>query len=118
MNLEDHFGDIIRKARGMANVPTGAAARAAGITEAELAALQDSGKPPSSIKLGALAEATGLDATKLESIAKGWLPVKPDLSRWPGFRMFTSAGDDLTVNCYLVWDDVTREAALFDTGFD
>jgi len=118
MNLEDHIGDIIRKARGMSNVSTGVAARAAGITEVELAALQDSGRLPSSIKLAPLAEAIGLDATKLESIATGWLPVKPDLSRWPGFRMFTSAGDDLTVNCYLVWDDVTREAALFDTGFD
>jgi glyoxylase-like metal-dependent hydrolase (beta-lactamase superfamily II) len=32
--------------------------------------------------------------------------------------MFTSAGDGMTVNCYLVWDEASREAALFDTGFD
>ena len=25
---------------------------------------------------------------------------------------------DLTVNCFLVWDEVTRDAALFDTGLD
>ena len=24
----------------------------------------------------------------------------------------------MTVNCYLVWDEVTRDAALFDTGID
>jgi glyoxylase-like metal-dependent hydrolase (beta-lactamase superfamily II) len=118
MNLEDHLGDIIRKARSMSNVSSGVAARAAGLSEPELAALQDSGKPPASTKLSPLAEAIGLNPAKLENLAKGWLPTQPDLTRWPGFRMFTSAGDDLTVNCYLVWDDVTREAALFDTGFD
>jgi len=32
--------------------------------------------------------------------------------------VFTTAGDGLTVNCYLVWDEVTRDAALFDTGLD
>jgi len=118
MNLEDHLGDIIRKARGMSNVPTGVAAKAAGLTEPELAALQDCGRVTKPVNFAALATAIGLNPTKLEGIAKGWLPAKPDLSRWPGFRMFTSAGDDLTVNCYLVWDDVTRDGALFDTGFD
>lgn len=118
MNLEDHLGDIIRKARGMSNVSTGVAARACGVSEAELAALQDSGKLPAHLKLPPLAAAIGLNPAKLTGIAEGWLPAIPDLNRWPGFRMFTSAGDDLTVNCYLIWDEVTRAAALFDTGFD
>src|ERR1043165_5914828 len=29
-----------------------------------------------------------------------------------------TAGSGMNVNCYLAWDEVTREAALFDTGFD
>jgi hydroxyacylglutathione hydrolase len=40
------------------------------------------------------------------------------LSQWRELRVFTTADDGLTVNCYLVWDEVTREAALFDTGLD
>jgi hypothetical protein len=44
MNLEDHAGDVIRKARLMVNVEPAAAAKAAGLTEAEYAALEDSGQ--------------------------------------------------------------------------
>jgi len=44
MNLEDHLGDIVRKARAMTGVSAGAAATAAGLTEAELAALEESGR--------------------------------------------------------------------------
>jgi len=36
------------------------------------------------------------------------------LSAWRELRVFTTAGEGLTVNCYLVWDEVTRDAALFD----
>jgi glyoxylase-like metal-dependent hydrolase (beta-lactamase superfamily II) len=30
----------------------------------------------------------------------------------------TTHGSGMDVNCYLCWDEVTREAALFDTGFN
>jgi glyoxylase-like metal-dependent hydrolase (beta-lactamase superfamily II) len=60
----------------------------------------------------------GLNPQKLEAIANGWLPSQKDLSQWREIRVFTTAGEGLTVNCYLVWDEVTREAALFDTGLD
>lgn len=118
MNLEDHLGDIIRKARGMSDVSVAVAAQAAGLSETELAALEDSGQFSKRPDFAALAKAIGLNGTKLESIANGWLPLVKDLSQWSEFRMFTSAGDGMTVNCYLVWDAITREAALFDTGFD
>ena len=118
VNLEDHLGDIIRKARGMSGVSAAAAARAAGLTEAELSSLEDAGTFSKRPNLLALATLIGLNPTKLESIAKGWLPSKKNLSAWQHFQMFTSAGDGMTVNCYLVWDATTRKAALFDTGFD
>ncbi|MGH7993959.1 MAG: MBL fold metallo-hydrolase [Limisphaerales bacterium] len=118
MNLEDHPGDIIRKARAMSNVSTDAAARAAGISEAELAALEDSGRTGQRPDLAALARLVGLHPAKLAGVASGWLPAEPDLGVWRELRVFTTAGDGLTVNCYLVWDEVTRDAALFDTGFD
>ncbi|MFO1511756.1 MAG: MBL fold metallo-hydrolase [Verrucomicrobiota bacterium] len=118
MNLEDHLGDIIRKARMMTNASAAAAAKAARLTETELSALEDSGTFSKRPDLAALASVIGLNAAKLEHIAKGWLPAPKDLRGWRHLRVFTSPGDGLTVNCYLVWDETTREAALFDTGLD
>ncbi|HEX3626395.1 MAG TPA: MBL fold metallo-hydrolase [Verrucomicrobiae bacterium] len=119
MNLEDHLGDIIRKARDMNHTAAAAAATAAGISESELSALEESGKAGGqTINMAALAKAAGLNPQKLEGIAKGWVPAKPDLGVWRELRGFTTAGDGMTVNCYLVWDEVTRDAALFDSGLD
>ena len=33
-------------------------------------------------------------------------------------KTFISSEDGLTVNCYLLWDSATRDAALFDTGIE
>ena len=112
VNLEDHPGDIIRKARAMSNVSTAAAAKAAGISEAELSALEESGQTGKRPDFAALARLVGLNPAKLEGIANGWLPAEKDLSVWRELRVFTTAGDGMTVNCYLVWDEVTRDAAL------
>ncbi len=118
MQLEDHLGDIIRKASAISGVTATVAATAAGLSEPELSALEETGHCSPPINFAALAPQIGLSTAKLEAIAGGWLPSKKDLSAWHELRVFTTAGDGLTVNCYLVWDDVTREAALFDTGLD
>ncbi len=118
MNLEDHLGDVIRKARAMSNISPPAAAQAAGLTEAELAALEDSGQPKEAMNFAKLAELLGLHAGKLESLAKGWAPSEKDLGVWREFRCITTAGSGITVNCYILWDEVSREAALFDTGWE
>ena len=118
MNLEDHLGDIIRKARAMSEISADKTAGAAKISEAELSALEETGEISRRPDFAALAGAIGLDAKKLEAIANGWLPTAKDLGAWREIRVFTTARDGLTVNCYLVWDEVQREAALFDTGLD
>ena len=119
MNLEDHPGDIIRKARTMNNVSAAAAAAAAGISEAELNVSEESGKLPANSNLTGLATLVGLNAAKLEGIVQGWLPSTKDLGVWREIRVITTRDDDgLSVNCYLAWDEVTRDAALFDTGLD
>ncbi|MEK7676814.1 MAG: MBL fold metallo-hydrolase [Verrucomicrobiota bacterium] len=118
MTLEDHVGDIIRKARQAAGVSTESAALAAGLGAGELVALEETGSPSRRPNYAALAGLIGLHAAKLEGIADGWLPLKPDLSAWREIRTITTTGEGLAVNCYLVWDEVTREAALFDTGWD
>jgi hydroxyacylglutathione hydrolase len=118
MQLEDHAGDIVRKARAMSHVSTAAAAKAAGISENDLTAFETSGQDAAKINFAALAPLTGLHPEKLAAVAGGWLPSPKDLSQWPEIRSFITAADGLTVNSYLVWDATTREAALFDTGVD
>ena len=118
MNLEDHQGDIVKKAAMMTGTPAAKAAAAAGLSESEFGAFIETGKSARKINYSALAEAVGLNPKKLEAIANGWLPAKKDLSVWPEIRVITSIDDDVTVNCYLIWDEVNREAALFDTGVD
>jgi hydroxyacylglutathione hydrolase len=118
VNLEDHLGDIIRKARAMSNVSATAAAKAAGLAEAELAAVEESGRVTGRPNFAALAKLIGLHAGKLEGVANGWLPAEIDLSAWRELRVFTTSAEGIAVNCYLVWDEVSREAALFDTGWE
>lgn len=118
MNLEDHVGDVIRKARVMIIVSADTAAKAAGLSAEELAALESSGKSPRKPDYHALASLLGLNGAKLEALANGWQPAPTDNGNWREFRQITTTRDGNTVHCYLVWDEVTREAALFDTGFE
>jgi len=118
MNLEDHLGDIIRKGRAMSKITGTAAARAAGLTETELAVLEESGQAPKKLNLTPLAQWVGLDPVKLEAIANGWLPATKDLSTWRELRCVTTDTGGMGVNCFLVWDEASREAAVFDTGWE
>ena len=118
MNLEDHLGDIIRKGAMMSNVSAAHAASAAGLSEDELTALEKTGQSAKKVQFSTLAPLIGLNAKKLEGIASGWLPAKTDLSQWREIRVITTSDDEMSVNCYLLWDEVTRDAAVFDTGFD
>ena len=118
MHLEDHIGDIIGKARAMAGISAETAAQAAGLSEAELEQLEESGQVRKPVNYAGLAAKLGLDAAKLQALAKGWLPQPRDLSTWRELRCVGTSGGGMTVNCYLVWDEVSREAALFDTGWD
>lgn len=118
MTLEDHLGDIIRKGRLAKGVAVASAAEAAGLTVSEYSALEETGKAPGAARLSALAAAVGLDGAKLERIAGGWLPAVPNLEQWREIREITTTGHDMSVHCYLIWDEVFREAALFDTGWE
>jgi len=118
MNLEDHLGDIIRKARTMSKIPSATAAGTGEISEAGLAALEATGQTGQRPNFTALARLIGLDARKLEGIASGWQPAVRDLSVWHELRQISTAEGGNTVHCYLIWDEVTRDAALFDTGWN
>jgi hydroxyacylglutathione hydrolase len=118
MTLEDHLGDVIRKGRMAANVAPEAAAQAAGVSSAILSEVESSGKAAPGMNFAALGKSLGMEGAKLERLAKGWLPMPVDLGQWRELRVTTTAGNGYTVNAFLVWDEVTRDAALFDTGWD
>ncbi|MBU6399231.1 MAG: MBL fold metallo-hydrolase, partial [Verrucomicrobia bacterium] len=115
---EDHVGDVIRKARQAAGVSLETAARAARLAPELLRHLEETGRLDRSTDFAGLATALGLMPGKLERIADGWLPTPVDTNHWREFRMIATAAAGIMVNCYLVWDEVTREAAVFDTGWD
>lgn len=117
MTLEDHLGDIIRKARTAANVSAETAAQAAGLSPATLKDLEESGYLAGGLNFQTLGKLISLDGAKLERIAKGWLPQPVDLGNWRELRVLTTTRT-YGVNAYIVWDEVTREAAAFDTGWD
>lgn len=118
VNLEDHLGDILGKARRHAGVSADAAARAAGLSAAELATLEQTGQLVRPIDFAAVGTLLHLAPAKLEAIARGWQPAPVDLSQWRELRQLVTHSGGMSVNAYLVWDEVTLDAALFDTGFD
>jgi hydroxyacylglutathione hydrolase len=117
MTLEDHLGDVLRKARTAAGVAMEAAAAAAGLSAAQLQNLEQTGQGPAA-NWQALAACVGLDGPKLARLAGGWLPAERDLGQWRELRILATTQEGNTVNCYLAWDEVSRAAALFDTGWD
>jgi glyoxylase-like metal-dependent hydrolase (beta-lactamase superfamily II) len=93
-------------------------AEAAGISVGELSNLEETGRTSARPNYEPLGKLLGLSGPRLVRIAEGWLPPAMDLGSWRELRQVTTAGSGMSVNCYLAWDEVTREAALFDTGFD
>ncbi len=81
MQLEDHLGDIIRKARAMSGVPAPAAATAAGISETEFSALEETGHCAQLINFAALAPLIGLNAAKLAGHRRRLVAVAKRLVR-------------------------------------
>lgn len=116
MPLEDHAGDILAKARKAAGLSLDQAAALCGGLPAELEAFEESGMGDPRRWLP-VAGRVGLDTAKFEGVARGWVPPPIELSAWRELRRITTT-QKYDVHCYLVWDEATREAALFDTGWD
>ncbi len=117
MSLEDHAGDILRKARVQSKISLAETSTAAGLSQDDYAALEESGRIVKRTDLFTAASLVGVSGGRLEAIAKGWEPEPVYTEAWREFRMITTT-ENFSVHCYLVWDEVAREAALFDTGWD
>lgn len=118
MNLEDSIGDILRKSRMSTHTSEEQAAAAASVSLAAYQELERSGHAPAGLNWETLGARLTLGGKRLKAQHDGWRPAPPDLNTWRGLRVITTAGDDMTVNAFLVWDEVSREAAVFDTGFE
>ena len=113
--LEDNFTDVIGKAQRGWRLSDADLATQAGITPEELAAVK--GGEIRDHVLRALAKPLKLERNALLELARReWYPEQPLFKR--GFSMFNTPHEDMTVNCYLVWDPKTKEGAAFDTGTD
>lgn len=117
-HLEDSVGDILRKARISTQVDEAAAAAAACVGLPAYQRWEATGTPPPGVDWQALGRLLTLDGGRLRRQSEGWRPAPVDLGQWHHLRQFSTHGNDMWVHAWLAWDPSTREAALFDTGFD
>ena len=117
--LEDHFGDIIQKARMGKGLSLAELAKATGIIQSQLQQIEDYAFTPPEDEMDRLAACLGLDAPKLASIANGtWTPKPPP--HWIEEKVIIIRGmiGVYPVNGYILFDGQTHEAACIDTAFD
>lgn len=112
--LEDAYNDVLGKAlRGTGKSPAEIAA-ASGASVEQIRAVID-GRFDAAI-VRAIAVPLGLAPDRVVALGEGaYAPAPVGLE---GLRQFNTPFDDMTVNAYLVWDPVSKAAAIFDTGSD
>ena len=116
--LEDEFGDIIGKARRGQNLSQSEIATAAGITEADLARMEQYTLKPTETQVFRLAEVLNLDGAKLLDIAtEQWAPESPQSSD-ANLEVITISAPvgGWPVNAYLLICKATDDAAVIDTA--
>ena len=116
MPLEDHIGDICRKARLQTKTSEGKAALVAGLSKGQLHEWETKGVIDVDVNVEGLAALVSLDVSKVKAIAGGWTPEPVELSRWTELRVVTTA-EGFEVNSFVVWDPAKHTAAFFDTGW-
>ena len=117
--LEDEFGDIIGKARRGQDLSQSEIATAAGITEAELARMEQYTLKPTETQVFRLAEILNLDGTKLLDIAtEQWEPTPPQERSTANLEVVTISAPvgGWPVNAYLLICKATDDVAIVDTA--
>jgi glyoxylase-like metal-dependent hydrolase (beta-lactamase superfamily II) len=112
--LEDHAGDVIRKAMHGRGVGVHALAARTGLSLRAIAALREGRGEPA--HLGAVAAVLGLDGPALVALAAG--AYDPAVPPPAGFAVVSTPHGELVVNAYVAWLPGGREAVAFDTGTD
>src|SRR4051794_35648021 len=110
--LEDNFTDIIGKAQRGLKLTDAQVSERAGVPVTEFQAVK-AGEVNASAILK-IAGPLGLGGPALkDSALKAWYPVPHEIA---GLAQFNTPYEDMTVNAYVVWDERSREAIVFETG--
>jgi glyoxylase-like metal-dependent hydrolase (beta-lactamase superfamily II) len=113
--LEDNTDDIIGKARRGLGYAPDVLAKQAGLTKPQARALETGEFTEEVLRKVAPVLRLGADAL-VRGSRKEWYPEQP--GPIGGFLAFNTTYEDMTVNAYLVWDQESRKAVVFDTGAD
>ena len=114
VGLEDFHEDILGKAMRGLGIGKNEMARRLGVGKTEIEAIL-SGEFDEEL-INAMAGELKLDGPKLfRSARKVWFPKPLELD---GLKQFSSAYGDMIVNAYVIWNEMTRNAWIFDTGTD
>ena len=117
--LEDEFGDIIGKARRGQNMSQSQTATAVGITETELARMEQYTLKPTESQVFRLAEILNLDGAKLLDIAtEQWEPEPAQQTSDANLEVVTISAPvgGWPVNAYLLICQATDDTAIIDTA--
>ena len=113
--LEDTAADIIGKAQRGLQISDSQLAERSGLPVEQIRRARDGELSEEAIR--ALAPVLNLDTGALLKLSQGqWTPET--VEQIEGLAQFNTSYGDMTVNAYLVWDPVSREAVVFDTGAD
>ena len=118
--LEDEFGDVVGKARRGQEMAVAALADRVGLTDGDIARIEDYELVPAADAIERLAQVLGLHPGKLQaSAAQAFFP------RYPAGRSIGGAqvemmvlGSGFLMNGYIVGCATTGRAAIIDPGFD
>ena len=114
LKLRGNYEDILGKAMRGLGIGKNEMAQRLGVGKLEIEAILNGDVDEDLIKSMALE--LRLDEEKLiRSARKEWSPLPVELS---GLGQISSAYGDMLVNAYMVWDEVSRNAWVFDTGTD
>jgi hydroxyacylglutathione hydrolase len=111
--LEDSYDDVINKAQHGLAITDEQLAHRAEVSVEDLVAVK-SGKFNEAVTRR-VARHLRLHPDSLVQLAeKSWYPEQPIFRT--GFAAFNTPHEDMTVNSYVIWDERSRHAAVFDTG--
>lgn len=112
--LEDTFADIIGKAMRGQGFSAGDVAARARVGVSAVQGLCEGRFDEAAAR--AVAPVLGLGGEQL--VAAGKNAWQPRPLAVPGLAQFNTPFGDMTVNSYVAWDELSREAVAFDTGAD
>jgi hydroxyacylglutathione hydrolase len=114
LSLEDFHEDILGKAMRGLGIGKNEMAHRLGVEKSGIEAILN-GEVNEKL-INAMAYELKLDGCKLiRSAKKEWCPAPLELV---GLKQISSAYGEMIVNAYVLWDEVSRNAWIFDTGTD